>query len=99
MTHKAKTGSDRVIEDYTDGFVETAPVMSFPPNKSGLYDLGGNASEWIADWWNAAKAEHVLRGGSFTAFGNSYTLSSCRNARPPDQRRNDNGFRVVLEVK
>jgi len=32
-----------------DGADITAPVMSFPPNDFGLYDMGGNVNEWTAD--------------------------------------------------
>jgi len=28
---------------------QTAPVASFPPNAFGLYDMHGNAFEWIED--------------------------------------------------
>jgi formylglycine-generating enzyme required for sulfatase activity len=33
------------IRDYTDGYATTAPVMSFKPNKNGLYDMGGNVQQ------------------------------------------------------
>ena len=30
----------------------TAPVGSYPPNGFDLYDLHGNVSEWVADWFD-----------------------------------------------
>lgn len=86
------------IAGYTDGFSTTAPVMSFPPNKFGLYDLGGNVWEWCEDWWNNAKILHVLRGGAWIVDVEEQLLSSYRGTGKPETHSNHYGFRCVVEV-
>ena len=85
------------IKEYSDGFPTTAPVMSFQANKFGLYDMGGNAWEWVEDWWNLEKKHRVLRGAAFDGEGSS-VLSSSRHHESPGRRMTTGGFRVVLET-
>ncbi|CAM9707208.1 unnamed protein product, partial [Discosporangium mesarthrocarpum] len=45
-----------------DGYAGLAPVTAFPPNTLGVYDMLGNAWEWVA---GGKPTQRTLRGGSF----------------------------------
>jgi len=46
-----------------DGFVDTAPVKSYPPNGYRLYDMSGNVWEWCQDRYNVQLyAEYANKG-------------------------------------
>lgn len=74
--------------DYDDGFARVAPVMSFPTNGYGLYDMAGNAYEWTADW-NDDKP-YVGNPATDPGGPKSGTEKAVRGAGwgyPPDQFR------------
>jgi len=89
--------NEKSIEGYADGFPITAPVMSFPPNALGLYDIGGSVWEWCEDFYNETDTDHVLRGASWGSSAPNPLLSSFRGKQPSTRRWRCDGFRCVVE--
>ncbi|MGC1550032.1 MAG: SUMF1/EgtB/PvdO family nonheme iron enzyme [Rhodanobacter sp.] len=97
---------------YRDGYWGPAPVMSFVPNPFGLYDIGGNVSEWTTDcwhdnyiraptdgtaWFNPGCTLHVVRGGSWGSSPDQ-VRSAYRQGADGSVRSGRVGFRVVREL-
>ena len=88
----------KILPGYRDEFPETAPVGSFPANSHGLYDLGGNATEWCEELAGIVGQplgeSRILRGASFSS--GDRLLSSQRSSINQAYRVEAHGFRVVL---
>ena len=98
----------RILNGYTDQFVVSAPVGSFPPNHRGLHDMGGNVAEWVHDGYQipSANAELAIdplgmqRGDNYTIRGGSWALSRLSELRLTfrdygERGRDDLGFRIA----
>lgn len=90
---------DATLLDYNDNFEKTSPVGSFPPNKHGVYDLAGNAAEWVSDNYAEDGEYGVLRGGSWRSYLAKHLYLTSRNAVRPTKTADHYGFRVVLSKK
>ena len=118
-------GADEALKArYTDWFELTAPCDDghahtsesgrYGPNEFGLYDMLGNAREWVEDCWHrnydgapedgSAWTEggnctlRVLRGGSWLD-GPGGVRASTRDKGTPDVRFSANGFRVARALE
>lgn len=96
--------------DGGDGFVEMAPVGSFPEGRTrdGIDDLAGNVQEWVADWfapeYPAASAlnpkgpdagdARVVRGGSYM-HARPWLRGAARERQLPGARLPWLGFRCA----
>ncbi|MBI5802431.1 MAG: SUMF1/EgtB/PvdO family nonheme iron enzyme [Verrucomicrobia bacterium] len=82
-----------------DSFDYTSPVGSFPANRHGLHDLGGNVWEWCNDSYDGQQNYRVLRGASWHSSKPHTLLSSARLFNSPGHRVDIVGFRCVLEAR
>jgi formylglycine-generating enzyme required for sulfatase activity len=98
-TLKAGQEADfRFVPGYRDAFTHTAPVGSYPANRHGLFDLGGNVTEWCQDLQSSSHSLRIFRGGAFHLGQDFELISSARLGAPPETRNSTTGFRPVIAV-
>lgn len=110
---ESKETLDDWLEAHVDNHVGIAPIGSYPARENGMYDLAGNAAEWVHDYYEsqyskagqtlvdplgpALGSDHVVKGGSFR----SHTLEELRfHYRVIGKYRSDEvGFRVARWIQ
>ncbi|MEE4277214.1 MAG: PEGA domain-containing protein [Halieaceae bacterium] len=98
----------RILNGYNDGYVVSAPVGSFTANHHGIYDLGGNVSEWMNDVYTIPASSGVVatdplgaqRGDNYVVRGASWALGRLPELRLSyrdygQAGRDDVGFRIA----
>jgi formylglycine-generating enzyme required for sulfatase activity len=98
----------QIMFDYNDGYLATAPVASFDANQYELYDMSGNVSEWVHDFYGAVGAIggvevdplgpsegqfHTIRGSSWAHGSVTELRLSFRDFG--EEVRDDVGFRIA----
>lgn len=86
------------------------PVASLKPNVWGLYDMHGNVSEWVYDWYGPYPSTHVfdptgvvsgqakvVRGGNLDDSAGQ-CRSAFRGRLYPEEKNSFVGFRLVREI-
>ena len=104
-------GANFTISGYVDGHAGLAPVGSYSPNKQGLYDLDGNAAEWIHNYksndvtdlaplshfGHQIGIEHMIKGGSYKSSNlNRLEINHYRSYLGGQE---DVGFRIARSIK
>lgn len=79
----------------TDSFPNTSPVGSFAPNRFGLFDINGNAYQWMHDDFDES-GQGCLRGGSWADEEEESINLSNRFPAAKDSQGKCYGFRCVI---
>jgi formylglycine-generating enzyme required for sulfatase activity len=100
-------------ERFDDAHAQTAPVAGFPEDVSwsGVFDLGGNVSEWVADWFGdfssdwlsnplgpAQGSDKMVKGCSWF-FNPAYCRGAARPSVDPNTRFDYLGFRCAVSLE
>ncbi len=104
------------LANYSPESAEESKIMevgSFPPNALGIYDMSGNVSEWVMDWYDRSHYKQSpvnnpvvletrmptlkVRRGGFWGDKGWILRCSFRNYRRPAHRLIGLGFRLARD--
>ena len=98
----------KILNNYNDGYLASAPVGSFPIGNNGLYDMGGNVAEWVNDYYGIMPGGNTVEtdplgpiNGEFRVIkGSSWAHGTITELRLSyrdygDKQRDDAGFRIA----
>lgn len=99
---------DAVAWHYENSGGQLHPVGMKKPNELGIYDMNGNADEWVQDWYGKYDSSpqidpkgpsigetRVVRGGNQNC-GSGTILVESRTSRVPNWDMRPAGFRLCL---
>ncbi len=108
----AKGKTAHYVPNYSDGHAGIAPVGSYPAEKTGLYDLTGNVSEWVHDVYSLIPPvgqqtetdplgartgdTHTVKGSNWRSGTITELRASFREGAKAG--RDDIGFRIARYV-
>ncbi len=97
---------------YNDNYVKEAPVGSFPREISGVYDMTGNVSEWVHDFYSLEPPNtervflnymgpeygegHIIKGSNYTS--SSWTELRAAFKQSSQEARSEVGFRIARYI-
>ncbi|WP_312670029.1 SUMF1/EgtB/PvdO family nonheme iron enzyme [Pseudescherichia sp.] len=94
------------LQKYTDGlYLPIYPIGKYPPNPSGLYDMGLSGKEWTNDWYASdyyshspvkdpqgpAKGKKKVQRGA-VGGDDQYALTMFRQSSPPNPKPEDDEY-------
>lgn len=98
-----------VLKKYNDGFEGKSPIGSFKADRAGMFDMTGNVSEWVHDYFSHAVPNtknthldylganrgmsHIVKGGSYKTGRISKLRGSFRTLS--DRASETIGFRIA----
>ena len=105
----AKGTVEVYLGDYDDKYTYEAPVGTYGPEISGIYDMSGNVSEWVHDYYSLEPPDmnrvyfnymgpeygesHVVKGSNYTS--SSWTELRASFKQSSQEARSEVGFRVA----